>query len=1189
MLFFILLLALAFGSSATCPTGFQKVSNSCLLQNDTAVSWDDAWTFCKDVDAGANLIIIDSSEQNGQMSALWSGSSDTYFWIGGTDQGWKTRDGTFTAYTDQQFFVGGSTASANMGASIDHDYVRFKISSGEWDFVTNAEKYGFVCEIELSTCYNDLNLTWPVGNYRTVWGLQAVDETTTMSCPPNYSGNQTRFCGTDAQYDTPDVSECHAVIENAGWTDDTAFTDSFGWNFNKASAKGHGPFTDGDYNTKNFDISGVDMDTYPYIYVTFNVAGEGAWAGAVELHVDGNFVVSEAAGVNTTKIEATVGRELFNLNNTFELTLNATYPGGASTDKIYITDLQLIPYTRQMMSENCYRTYAYNESTSYPLFDQQLSGFLSEADDLTIQFTIPRELYDVKIEFVGQTKDQTIGYSDSIAATSLWESDRETTANTRCGTEMWLADLPWTSLSNVFTSVQDFHNGTDLITNESEDYYVFQAELNITASEKVVAINNNSPRSWTLVRETTWRYPFALKWRRDISIETDLTVHVCDVGHTICTIRHVAAIISFVQTHVNPIAELSGQSIGTVVLGIKTLIAYPYMFITNRAGDDPPNDQISTNSNLSDYTEANSLYASWGGPIIVASPDVMTWDGKTQLQEVNTTMQFQWENTESCTHNASLAVNFQTDKECEQNWSLELKPEAGSCFVNGNYTIQWSARCMYNKPVCVFLKDGSKYQNGVETTLKVRSTQMCPSLVQDVDVDGYLCSAGRQVDNLGYATGCHSDPTYVQGEETHFITEISSTLATIVKTEIIEIKATQDYSTWNTADAISAGLIPQYDNSWDGTQTLWVEGNGIDTTADWPLFEADNTPSGVDPLNENRKVIMEVVNSDQDVAFADNFAGFLVKLDSYIFPAPHDRSSDITFTVVLRITYQGFDDFTNTDRSTGVLSGDDFGGNNDYSWCAGARHDFNDTHEDATDAQITTLFCTEYDAACCQCPDTCSGEASCSVVDCSATRRQLKTATVRRRLKTVIQDGQDETSLSTRIAVQPSIAEITGHVDANSKAVKFTLEMNVNSHMIDTFTYDRPAFYRTMEFELSRLSLAANGQQLQCKQISTSTENGRDSLKVIVEIAKLNVDEEDLLPYRVAQNLERAIQNGAIYQVAFFERTEVYSMEYHSIDSTPNKVHFGHVDPISSETDYEHDGVSSLGLFLVFVSFVLLW
>jgi len=436
-------------------------------------------------------------------------------------------------------------------------------------------------------------------------------------------------------------------------------------------------------------------------------------------------------------------------------------------------------------------------------------------------------------------------------------------------------------------------------------------------------------------------------------------------------------------------------------------------------------------------------------------------------------------------------------------------------------------------------------------------------------------------------TGCDSDPTYVQGEETHFITEITSDLATIVKTEIIEIKSTQNYAAWNTADAAAAGLLPRYDNDFDSTVSLWDESKSLVTSTDWPLFDDGNTPA-----IGNRQVIMEVENSDTSShTFADNFAGFKVKLDPYVFPAPHDRSADIIFTVVLRVTYQGFDDFTDGSRDTGVLSGNDFGGSNDYSYCAGARLDFNDASAGASEADITTLFCTEYDSACCNCPDTCSGQAACSGVTCS--RRNLKTAivekTVRRRLTTIIQDGEDETSFSTQLALEPSVAEITGHVDASSKAVKFTLMMTVSEHMINTFNYDRPHFYRTMEYQLLSLSGAANAQQLQCKQISIITKDDKTALKIVVEISKLNVPEEDLLPYKIAQNLELAIQTGTIYGTNFFHTSEVYSMEYHSLDDNPNKVHFGHVNAISSETDYQSDSVRALSLLLAFVSFFLMW
>jgi hypothetical protein len=97
--------------------------------------------------------------ENTILSTLWTNIKDdangnpvhSYFWIAGTDQGWKLRDGSYVGYDDQQHFVGGSTAGANMGATTAHDYVRYSLDSNEWDFVTSAESYGFVCEISLDS------------------------------------------------------------------------------------------------------------------------------------------------------------------------------------------------------------------------------------------------------------------------------------------------------------------------------------------------------------------------------------------------------------------------------------------------------------------------------------------------------------------------------------------------------------------------------------------------------------------------------------------------------------------------------------------------------------------------------------------------------------------------------------------------------------------------------------------------------------------------------------------------------------------------------------------------------------------------------------------------------------------------------------------------------------------------------
>merc|ERR1711937_304448 len=94
------------------------------------------------------------------MAALWVGSPATYFWISGTNSGWKNRDGSHSAYTDEEMFVGGSISNSNMDA--DHKYLRYNVFSSEWDFVTDENSYGFVCEMSfdedmLDTDYDHMN------------------------------------------------------------------------------------------------------------------------------------------------------------------------------------------------------------------------------------------------------------------------------------------------------------------------------------------------------------------------------------------------------------------------------------------------------------------------------------------------------------------------------------------------------------------------------------------------------------------------------------------------------------------------------------------------------------------------------------------------------------------------------------------------------------------------------------------------------------------------------------------------------------------------------------------------------------------------------------------------------------------------------------------------------------------------
>jgi len=1051
--------------------------------------------------------------------------------------------------------------------------------------VTSDSLHSYVCEKPLQTCTTDLT------QERTTWAATTIGVTATSVCPTGHVGNQTRECEINAVFRQAENFGCYVDIGNAGWTD--AVHDGFGWdnrNFYYNNNTALGPMDGASTNTKNFYAGDVDMDEYPYMAIDFSAYPFNGWNGDVMVSLNNKDIRTMTFSENSSYHQV-VGRELYGLETYFNLTITSTMSGSVASESFYFNDFSVTPYTRQMLSEDCFRKMAFNESTANPVFNQDSSGFLSASDDLTFDFTVPRELYDLQIEFVGQNDDD-IGYTTANRDTSLWGTDGVSANDARCGSETWTAAIPWTSFTGVFTSVTHFNNGSMTIDNDDDsttepnDYYVFIGELNITAKEKLVAYSVNSPREWQEVRTATWRYPFALKWQRDVYVEHDLQAFVCLNTHTICQIRHVTAIVSFIQTNVNPIANLQSNEVyGVVVLGIKTKVAYPHMFVNGNMTDDPPDDQIS----LSSHSTYDGMWDTWAPPAVVARPYIVD----DVQQQVSASMAFQWENVASCTHDTAQAVEYQTDNECEQNWAITITPtDSNTCYVNGNYTIYFSGRCVYDKPVCNFpANSNGVFQNGVTTTLEVTSTQMCPSLVQNVDLTGYLCSTGRAIDELSYYTPCDddddSDSSYIQGETTHFITEIASDLAAINKTEIIQIKATQDFSDWNTANAQNAGLVPRYDSTYSDTVLLWSEGDSIPKSLDW-----NPDDGGVSVSSALLETIVDVANSDdEDETFASNKAGFQVNLNPYIFPAPHDRHTDITFTVVLRVTYEGFNGF---DRSTGVVSDDSFGGSEDHSWCASALASNFDGD--------ANQFCREYPEATTYCPDTCS-------------RRQLKQRLVevkmpaRRNLQTVIEDGDDFMSLSSTVRLNPSKAEINGHVDDTSSDVRFTLKMTIPDDHLSLWNTDRPLYYSRMEYNLEDLASAVKGQ-FKCDSVRRITRGqDEDAFEVVVDIYEVAIGDPDLAaslrPYQVAQNLEMMIQTGQLYHHDFFKYTEVYEMEYESAEEDQDKVHFGSVDGLDGSTIGTNSGIpgipgtgeigeddssaSVLSLVLLFTTTLFLW
>lgn len=1167
-----LLGANAGSDNGVCTGDWRKGDDSCYLVNTTAVSRYVAWISCLEADASSSLVVIESNEENNVVGLLADGDSLTEYWTSGTRDGWETWDvdNEVSVFVDYSFenWVGGTRDTAGWTTAGKNGlFVSDSTNAREWnmEYTTDVYKYGFVCEIPLDTCYTGLATS------RDTWQRTNIGDTATEDCPTTYdgaaslyAGTQTRECNAQAQFLTPVSTTCGAVVDENGWTDDTA-ADGFAWtDASLINTDRHGPYRHTTSNSKLFNTANADVADYPYVFISLDVTVEDAngWDGSLEIAIEGTSVevLHTEAFSGSETVTAIMPRTSFGADTEFTLHLTANMDGedaSTSTKEFYITNLYMEAYSRQDMSEECYRKHSFNESVANPVFVQANSGFMSTADDLTIEFTIPRELYDVTISWENQPGgNPEVGYTDASADTSLWGSAR-TTAE-RCGRETWSADIPWTSLTGAFESVTTFNDGTQDITNDAETYYVFTAVLRVDASERTVAYNPIAARDWEQTRTATWRYPLALKWLRDVDITTTIGVFVCSDGATICTIRHVAAIVSFVQTEVDPIAALSNDAAGTVVLGILTKVAYPYMFVSGEALDDPGStagDQI-TNSADTDYTMANSLFENWAPPLVVAQNEVVD----TVQQTVSAAMAFQWEDTSSCTHDPAQAVEFQTTKECEQTWTLQITPTGGSCYVNGDYTISFSARCMYTKPVCVFLTDSvsGKYQNGVSTTLTVKSTQMCPSLVEDVDLSGSLCSTGRSQDSLGYLTGCDSDATYVQGEVTHFYTEVTSSIAAIQKTEIIQIYATQSFDDWLTAPA---NLLPRYDNDYNDKVTIWAEG---DTLPKVNTFDPND--GGVTVGDDYLQTIIEVQNSDSStVAFASNQAGFQVNLNPYIFPAPHDRSTDVTFTVLLRVTYEGFEDFA---RTTGVLSGDTFGGSNDASWCAATLA--------GTYGGSTTEFCdasTGYPGASTNCPDIC-------------VRRMLRRAL---QSSTPINGGDDFMQLTTTVSISPAKAEINGYVDDETVDVRFTLLMEVDDEHINLFNVDRPLYYSRMEYKIASLASAIDGQ-VHCSSIMRIVRGDRQALQVVVDIQQLEgVTDSNLSPAAIAQNLEMMIQTGRIYHDDFFLKTEVYSMQYEAVDEAPDKVHFGEVSPVDTAIDYQPDSASTLSVLLVCLISLFLW
>jgi len=384
-----------------------------------------------------------------------------------------------------------------------------------------------------------------------------------------------------------------------------------------------------------------------------------------------------------------------------------------------------------------------------------------------------------------------------------------------------------------------------------------------------------------------------------------------DVPPDIRDLLHVAAMTRYVQA--DTLYDLDTRSYRAhVQMLVTTKVLYPYMLIS-----DP--DETTYPDSFADYTPPLWGETAWYPPEM----DYFTTNYPGINTEFNIT--FLSEDTAGCTFIDSNNIADNNYRECEQKWQLDVRPLDGACFIDGEYRIVYGARCFYDKPNCIFgaasnATDDQDVQNTVTLILDVESTNMCPQLVHDVDLYGELCDTGRDgwmrcADFIQqYPCGqdaafCDGPPasinTYFQNDDVYFFVEIDSADARVIYSEITDIYTTPT----STVDP----NVPNDPNLF--TTALFL--NGVAQSLSW-TNSATGTVESVRPIiwaDENSNYFADIYASqgkgDTDLG---NFAGYAVYLDERIFPAPTDGFYDVTFTVVVKVYYEGWGDDKPTTR-----------------------------------------------------------------------------------------------------------------------------------------------------------------------------------------------------------------------------------------------------------------------------------
>jgi len=471
------------------------------------------------------------------------------------------------------------------------------------------------------------------------------------------------------------------------------------------------------------------------------------------------------------------------------------------------------------------------------ILDISQIGFRFSPSILHLELQFPRKFFNISIAFNGTGMcdfDENRVYVSSPTGLNetYWRAD--SIPSSICDDVTYESDIPW----------EVFNEGAGGGTQQL-DYYANTTHIGFIVTVKakeMVSTSLESPynetfgavaRTWTQARASTWRYPLLVTFQRKVSFSTTADVFICG-GSSSCTIIHISALIAYKR-----------KSHSLYEFDIVTKTQYPYVLDTSVI------------------------------PEVYFVPD-----GHASPVAVNVS----FVSESGCSFADTVDLSGSNVPACTQYWKLSAHPIYTACSISGAYVVTWTATCFYGKPICYFARKHGVVFNTQTASFHIKSENMCPDVVHDIDLAGSMCDTGAlNFDN------CLLNSRFDSGIDVYFRTSVSSTLGAINFTRIVGVSVQFDYSS---VLALPAADRPLYDRTFE---------NGV-------IFDAFN-PGPVsfsDELGRHDTTIPNLVQVYDSVATGSPVsAAFKMRLHNYLIPVLFDGLEVLTVSATVEVHYEG--------------------------------------------------------------------------------------------------------------------------------------------------------------------------------------------------------------------------------------------------------------------------------------------